>query len=125
MVRVARCARLGGVFVLVCHRDCARPNRAPFEALLQRNHRRHILRIIFLVPIYAVLSLAALTNPKHSLDLDTFRDCYESWVVYNFLALCFEYVGGPGNVQNNIQGKSCLRACGRARESRNKWTGRT
>ena len=36
MVRVARCARLGGVFVLVCHRDCARPNRAPFEALLQR-----------------------------------------------------------------------------------------
>ena len=44
-------------------------------------------------------------RPKHSLDLDTFRDCYESWVVYNFLALCFEYVGGPGNVQNNMQGK--------------------
>ncbi len=82
------------------------------------NHQRHILRIIFLVPIYAVLSLAALTNPKHSLDLDTFRDCYESWVVYNFLALCFEYVGGPGNVQNNMQGKELppsLWAC--ARES--------
>ena len=69
------------------------------------NHQRHILRIIFLVPIYALLSFAALMRPKHSLDLDTFRDCYESWVVYNFLALCFEYVGGPGNVQNNMQGK--------------------
>ena len=65
------------------------------------NHQRHILRIIFLVPIYAVLSLAALTNPKHSLDLD------------------------KGTCKITCKGKSCLRACGRARESRNKWTGRT
>jgi hypothetical protein len=80
------------------------------------NHQRHILRIIFLVPIYALLSFAALQSPKHSLDLDTFRDCYESWVVYNFLALCFEYVGGPGNVQNNMSGKMLppsLWACAR------------
>ena len=37
-------------------------------------------------------------------------------MVYNFLALCFEYVGGPGNVQNNMQGKELppsLWACAR------------
>ena len=88
-----------------CLHRCVRANRTPPETYSNGNHQRHILRIIFLVPIYALLSFAALMRPKHSLDLDTFRDCYESWVVYNFLALCFEYVGGPGNVQNNMQGK--------------------
>ena len=71
--------------------------------------QRHILRIIFLVCVYSIFSFAALWKPSISLDLDTIRDAYESWVVYNFLALCFEYVGGPGNVQNNMQGRE-LRA---------------
>ena len=78
------------------------------------NHQRHILRIIFLVPIYALLSFAALMRPKHSLDLDTFRDCYESWVVYNFLALCLSTSEARETCKITCKGKSCLRAFGRA-----------
>jgi hypothetical protein len=47
----------------------------------------------------------SLVDRWFSLYLDTFRDCYESWVVYNFLSLCLAYVGGPGNVVNRMAGK--------------------
>lgn len=57
------------------------------------------------VPIYAVCSWFSLVDRWFSLYLDTFRDCYESWVVYNFLSLCLAYVGGPGNVINRMAGK--------------------
>ena len=40
--------------------------------------------------------------------LDTLRDRYESWVIYNFLALCLAYVGGAGNVANRADGREVL-----------------
>ena len=58
-----------------------------------------------MVPIYAICSWFSLVDRRFSLYLDTFRDCYESWVVYNFLSLCLAYVGGPGNVVNRMAGK--------------------
>ena len=42
------------------------------------------------------------------------RDCYEAWVIYNFLALCLAYVGGPGRVEVAMAGYSLspsLRQC--------------
>ena len=29
---------------------------------------------------------------------------YEAWVIYNFLALCLAYVGGPGSVEVKMNG---------------------
>ena len=58
-----------------------------------------------MVPIYAICSWISLVDRYFSLYLETFRDCYESWVVYNFLSLCLAYVGGPGNVINRMAGK--------------------
>jgi hypothetical protein len=71
----------------------------------QPAHQRYIIRILFMVPIYAICSWFSLVDRRFSLYLDTFRDCYESWVVYNFLSLCLAYVGGPGNVVNRMAGK--------------------
>ena len=31
---------------------------------------------------------------------------YEAWVVYNFLALCMAYVGGPGQVVVQMEGQN-------------------
>ena len=69
--------------------------------------QRFVVRIIALVPVYGVLSCVALAKPTVSLDVDIARDMYESWIVYNFLSLCVEYVGGPANV---------LTSCGRTRK---------
>jgi len=39
------------------------------------------------------------------------RDCYEAFVIYNFLALCYEYLGGEGNIMSEIRGKSIKSSC--------------
>ncbi|EEH59064.1 uncharacterized protein MICPUCDRAFT_15117, partial [Micromonas pusilla CCMP1545] len=74
----------------------------------QPAHQRFIIRVIFMVPTYALCSWFSLVDRDASLYLETFRDCYESWVVYNFLSLCLAYVGGPGNVVNRLGGKEIV-----------------
>ena len=66
--------------------------------------QRFIVRIIFMVPVYAVLAFCSLNDWRNSLYFDTVRDCYESWVIYNFLSLCLAYLGGPGAVVVNSEG---------------------
>ena len=34
-----------------------------------------------------------------------YRDCYEGFVIYNFLSLCYEYLGGEGNIMTEIRGE--------------------
>ena len=58
--------------------------------------------------MYAVCSWISLLDRSAGIYLDTLRDCYESWVIYNFLALCLAYVGGAGNVANRADGREVL-----------------
>eukprot|EP01025_Chloroclados_australasicus_P035039 TRINITY_DN3576_c0_g1_i1.p1 TRINITY_DN3576_c0_g1~~TRINITY_DN3576_c0_g1_i1.p1 ORF type:complete len:435 (+),score=23.09 TRINITY_DN3576_c0_g1_i1:308-1612(+) len=68
--------------------------------------QRYIVRIIFLVPMYALLSFFSLIfNQTANLWFDTIRDVYEAWVLYNFLSLCIEYAGGPGEIVGAAEGK--------------------
>lgn len=51
--------------------------------------QRHIVRILFIVPIYALdswLSLLFFTNDQYYVYFDTVRDCYEGKDV--ILSLC-------------------------------------
>ena len=67
--------------------------------------QRYIIRIIFLAPSYAVASCFALHYRDHSIYFETPRDCYEAWVIYNFMCLCMAYIGGPGAVSVKCDGK--------------------
>ncbi|CAG0913298.1 unnamed protein product [Notodromas monacha] len=70
--------------------------------------QRWIVRILFIVPIYAFdswLSLLFFRNEEYYVYFDTVRDCYEAFVIYNFLSLCYEYLGGEGNIMSEIRGK--------------------
>ena len=70
--------------------------------------QRWIVRILFIVPIYAFdswLSLMLFNNENVYIYLDTIRDCYEAFVIYNFLSLCYEYLGGEGSIMSEIRGK--------------------
>ncbi|XP_009297322.2 transmembrane protein 184B [Danio rerio] len=72
------------------------------------NEQRHIVRILFIVPIYAFdswLSLLFFTNEEYYVYFDTVRDCYEAFVIYNFLSLCYEYLGGESAIMAEIRGK--------------------
>lgn len=55
------------------------------------NEQRHIVRILFIVPIYAFdswLSLLFFTNDQYYVYFDTVRDCYEGNVSNNDIVLC-------------------------------------
>lgn len=73
------------------------------------NEQRHIVRILFIVPIYAFdswLSLLFFTNDQYYVYFGTVRDCYEAFVIYNFLSLCYEYLGGESAIMSEIRGKA-------------------
>eukprot|EP00800_Vazella_pourtalesii_P008708 TRINITY_DN2250_c1_g1_i1.p1 TRINITY_DN2250_c1_g1~~TRINITY_DN2250_c1_g1_i1.p1 ORF type:complete len:396 (+),score=60.73 TRINITY_DN2250_c1_g1_i1:92-1279(+) len=57
-----------------------------------------IIRILFIVPIYAVCSWLSLLFYDKTVYFDAIRSCYEAFVIYNFLRLCIEYLGGEHSI---------------------------
>ncbi|KAL9245938.1 hypothetical protein vseg_019532 [Gypsophila vaccaria] len=79
-------------------------------------YQRYIVRIIFMVPVYALMSFLSLVKPDSSIYFDSLREIYEAWVIYNFLSLCLAWVGGPGAVVLSLTGRvmkpsMCLMTC--------------
>ncbi|XP_046355130.2 transmembrane protein 184C-like [Haliotis rufescens] len=58
------------------------------QPLLQRN----IIRILWMVPIYALNAWLALRFPRAAIYLDTVRECYEAYVIYNFMRYLMNYL---------------------------------
>ncbi|MFS8002500.1 putative organic solute transporter subunit alpha/Transmembrane protein [Helianthus anomalus] len=79
-------------------------------------YQRFIVRIIFMVPVYALTSFLSLVFNESSIYFNSIREIYEAWVIYNFLSLCLEWVGGPGAVVLSLTGRVlkpnwCLMTC--------------
>ncbi|XP_072029622.1 transmembrane protein 184B-like isoform X2 [Amphiura filiformis] len=73
--------------------------------------QRWIVRILFIIPIYAFtswLSLVFFSQDHYYVYFDSVRDCYEAFVIYNFLSLCYEYLGGESTIMSEIRGQ-CVR----------------
>ena len=60
--------------------------------------QRHYIRILGLVPFFAVQSWLALVFKEQHLILATVREWYEAFVIYAFFHLCVEWLGGTGQV---------------------------
>lgn len=60
--------------------------------------RVHILRILFMIPIYAINSLMALVYPFNIEFFTLFRECYESITIYSLAMLLFTYLGGESRL---------------------------
>ncbi|ESO11429.1 hypothetical protein HELRODRAFT_91402 [Helobdella robusta] len=72
------------------------------------NEQRWIVRVLLIVPIYAFdswLSLLFFSHEEFYVYLNTIRDCYEALVIYSFLSLCYEYLGGESSIMAEIHGK--------------------
>ncbi|KAL9427160.1 hypothetical protein AB3S75_033872 [Citrus x aurantiifolia] len=79
-------------------------------------YQRYIVRIIFMVPLFAVMSFLSLVFPERAIYFNSIREVYEAWVIYNFLSLCLAWVGGPGAVVLSLSGRVlkpsvCLMTC--------------
>ncbi|XP_014988646.3 transmembrane protein 184A isoform X3 [Macaca mulatta] len=76
--------------------------------------QRYIIRLLLIVPIYAFdswLSLLLLGDRQYYVYFDSVRDCYEAFVIYSFLSLCFQYLGGEGAIMAEIRGKPIKSSC--------------
>ncbi|GAB5355535.1 hypothetical protein AAMO2058_000213800 [Amorphochlora amoebiformis] len=56
--------------------------------------RKHVIRILLMVPIYAVQSYIALLLKDSFVYFDALRECYEAVVIYSFVLLLVGYLGG-------------------------------
>ncbi|KAJ7301772.1 DUF300 domain-containing protein [Mycena albidolilacea] len=64
-----------------------------------RNYRkpalqRMVVRIMIMVPLYAVSSLISLFSLEAAFFIDAIRDIYEAFVIYAFFTLLLSYLGG-------------------------------
>ncbi|KAJ6798677.1 transmembrane protein 184B-like [Iris pallida] len=67
--------------------------------------QRYIVRIIFMVPVYALMSFLSLVLNRSSIYFMSVREVYDAWVIYNFLSLCLAWVGGAGAVVVSLSGR--------------------
>lgn len=61
--------------------------------------QRHIIRVLWMVPIYGlnawgalILGSDAVCRPEDTIYLDTIRECYEGYAIYNFVAFLEEFM---------------------------------
>ena len=55
--------------------------------------QRHVLRILGMVPVYALESWFALRFPAAALPLESLRECYEALVLWSFYKLLLSWLG--------------------------------
>ncbi|XP_023013871.2 LOW QUALITY PROTEIN: transmembrane protein 184C [Leptinotarsa decemlineata] len=94
---------IGGVFVLV-----AIP--LSFWEMIQHgiNYteprlQKHIIRILWMVPIYAVNAWLGLIYPRQSVYVDCLRECYEAYVIYNFMKFLLNYLNMEMDLEANLE----------------------
>jgi len=71
------------------------------------SEQRYIVRILFIVPMFGFDSWLSLLYVKQDIYVyfDAIKDWYEAFVIYNFMSLCYEYLGGEGNIMSELRGK--------------------
>ncbi|KAL0956001.1 hypothetical protein HGRIS_002177 [Hohenbuehelia grisea] len=67
-----------------------------------KREQRYIVRLLFMVPIYAVISLASYLFWNHSTPLILIRDAYESTVLTSFFYLLLVYVSPDPDEQKAV-----------------------
>ncbi|CAG8570912.1 11969_t:CDS:10 [Dentiscutata heterogama] len=67
--------------------------------------QRYVVRIILMVPIYAVSSWISLTSTNAAFYVDCLRDMYEAFVIYCFFNLLVNYIGGERALLTLLHGR--------------------
>lgn len=68
--------------------------------------QKHIIRILWMVPIYSIDSLIAIIIPDYAIYFDTARECYEAYVIYNLMAYLLNYLSREYELAGTLGAKS-------------------
>ncbi|KAF2674403.1 DUF300-domain-containing protein [Microthyrium microscopicum] len=66
------------------------------------NEQKHIIRILFMIPIYATISVVSYKFYTHALYWEVLRDCYEAFAISSFFALLCNYCEPTLKEQKNF-----------------------
>lgn len=79
------------------------------EYYTQPRLQRHVIRILWMVPIYSLDAWFALRFKDARIYLDPIRECYEAYVIYNFYAYLMNFLEDElGNVEEYLAKKPPL-----------------
>lgn len=67
--------------------------------------QKHIIRILWMVPVYSTSSWLSLQYKDQSVYIDAIRDFYESYVIYCFFSLLVGWVGSHQRVVSRLASK--------------------
>ncbi|EPE02247.1 hypothetical protein F503_01685 [Ophiostoma piceae UAMH 11346] len=65
------------------------------------NEQRHIIRILFMVPIYATASFLSIKFYWHAIYFQVISDCYEAFAISSFFGLLCSYIRPELHDQKN------------------------
>ncbi|KAJ8973432.1 hypothetical protein NQ317_016715, partial [Molorchus minor] len=65
--------------------------------------QKHIIRILWMVPIYAINAWLGLIYPKESVYVDSLRECYEAYVIYNFMKFLLNYLNMEMDLEASLE----------------------
>ncbi|KAJ8676522.1 hypothetical protein QAD02_012309 [Eretmocerus hayati] len=65
--------------------------------------QKYIIRILWMVPIYAVNAWLGLVYPEGSIYVDSIRECYEAYVIYNFMMFLFAYLNADHQLEHRLE----------------------
>ncbi|TPX43741.1 hypothetical protein SeMB42_g04610 [Synchytrium endobioticum] len=82
-----------------------------FQHYFKPNYQRHIVRILLMVPIYALCSTLSFRFYKNSIYFDIVRDGYEAFVIYSFFHLLMDYLGPDFESRHARLMKKSTRTC--------------
>lgn len=68
--------------------------------------QKHIIRILWMVPIYAANAWLGLIFPHHSIYMDSIRECYEAYVIYNFMKYLLNFLNLEMDLEATLEMKA-------------------
>lgn len=97
---------VGGIFVIVALPISFYEIIQHVIHFTQPKLQKHIIRILWMVPIYAINAWLGLVYPKHSVFMDCARECYEAYVIYNFMVYLLNYLNMEIDLEACLELKS-------------------
>lgn len=58
-----------------------------------------------MVPIYAFNAWLGLQFPEQSIYMDSIRECYEAYVIYNFMKFLLNYLNEDADLEASLESK--------------------
>ncbi|RPB01225.1 DUF300-domain-containing protein [Choiromyces venosus 120613-1] len=68
--------------------------------------QRYVVRILLMVPIYAISSWVSLISLKVAFFVDPIRDIYEAFTIYTFFQLLINFLGGERSLIIMMHGRA-------------------